>query len=86
MIAFTSFRDVGDAEIYVMQADGSDQQNLTRLAGIDELPRWSPTGSHILFSTKRDGNPEVYAMGADGSGPVNLTQNGGWDAMAAWRP
>jgi len=83
-IAFTSVRDVGDAEIYVMNADGSNQENLTRWAGIDELPRWSPTGAHILFSTKRGGQPEIYAMAADGSGPTNVTRNDIWDAMADW--
>ena len=85
-IVFTSFRDIGDAEVYVMRADGSGQTNLSRIAGVDELPRWSPDGQYVLFSTKRDGNPEIYAMKADGSDPVNITRYEGWDAMSAWRP
>ena len=69
-----------------MRADGSGQTNLSGRAGVDELPRWSPDGDYIVFSTKRDGNSEIYAMRADGSGPVNITRNPRWDAMAAWRP
>ncbi len=85
-IAFVSFRDDGDAEIYVMSADGSAQVNLTRRLGLDELPSWSRSGSHIVFSSKRDGVPDIYVMRADGSDPVNLTRDGFWDAMATWRP
>ncbi|MCG8468653.1 MAG: Tol-Pal system beta propeller repeat protein TolB, partial [Gemmatimonadetes bacterium] len=83
-IAFTGYRDVGDAEIYVMNADGSSPINLTRRAGVDELPRWSRTGTHILFSTKRGGRPEIYSMRADGTGLTNITRNDVWDAMADW--
>ena len=69
-----------------MNSDGSNQQNLSQMAGVDELPRWSPTGSHLVFSTKRDVRPEIYTMRADGSDPVNVTRDNAWDAMAAWRP
>lgn len=40
-IAFTHDRD-GDFEIYVMDADGSDQINLTNTEEYDSKPAWSP--------------------------------------------
>ncbi len=40
-IAFNSDRD-GNAEIYVMNADGSNQTNLTNNPADDSLPSWSP--------------------------------------------
>jgi len=41
-IAFTSERD-GNPEIYVMDADGSNQRNLTNNPFFhDEVPAWSP--------------------------------------------
>ena len=40
-IAFTSDRD-GDAEIYVMNADGSNQTNITNNPDWDALPSWGP--------------------------------------------
>jgi Tol biopolymer transport system component len=42
-IAFTSARD-GNYEIYVMDADGSNQRRLTDDAGSDRQPEWSPDG------------------------------------------
>jgi Tol biopolymer transport system component len=40
-IVFTSFRD-GNAEIYVMNTDGSGQTNLTRNRASDTSPSWVP--------------------------------------------
>ncbi len=40
-IAFASNRD-GNFEIYVMNADGSDQTNLTNDPEYDWAPAWSP--------------------------------------------
>jgi Tol biopolymer transport system component len=71
-IAFTSTRDI-DSEIYVMNADGSNQINLTRRLGSDEKPRWSWDGSRILFISGRDRGNQLCSMRADGSNPTNLT-------------
>jgi Tol biopolymer transport system component len=40
-IAFKSHRD-GNDEIYVMNADGSGQTNLTKNSANDRAPAWSP--------------------------------------------
>src|SRR2546430_1154582 len=48
-IAFTSERD-GNAEIYVMNADGSAQTRLTNNTQSDEYPSWSPDGQRIVFT------------------------------------
>ncbi|MFV1988170.1 MAG: TolB family protein [Gemmatimonadota bacterium] len=82
-IAFASARS-GDAEIWVMNADGSNQVNVTASPGVDEEPFWSPDGSRILFTSQRDGSPDIYVMDADGSNQTNLTQSDYWVAMPAW--
>jgi hypothetical protein len=84
-IAFTSYRD-GNAEIYLMNADGSNLINLTQNAALDVNPSWSPYGSQIAFMSDRDGNEEIYTMNADGSDPRNLTQNAAYDIAPAWSP
>ncbi len=58
-----------------MNADGSSQIKLTNNSAHDEHPSWSPDGSKIAFTSKRDGNYEVYVMNADGSGQTRLTTN-----------
>ena len=76
MIAFDSERD-GDYEIYVMNADGSDQTRLTNNPTYDRYPCFSPDGTKIAFMSSRDGDYEIYVMNADGSNQTRLTNNGG---------
>ena len=66
-ILFTSARD-GDYEIYMMNADGSDQVNLTQNPADDFQAVWSPTGEQILFVSNRVGGTyDLYLMNPDGS-------------------
>lgn len=85
-IAFESSRD-GNNEIYVMNADGSVQQNLTQnKKANDVFPAWAPDGSQITFSSDRAlaGDLDVYVMNADGSGVTRLTNAPGEDRGTSW--
>jgi len=84
-IAFHSDRD-GNNEVYVMNADGSGQTNLTNNPAADIEPAWSPDGSKIVFSSARDGDFEIYVMNADGTGQIPRTDNAGSDNSPAWSP
>ena len=65
-IVFTSSRE-GNSEIYIVNPDGSDQQNLTQHRARDSAPVWSPTGEQILFASNRGGIEDLYLMDADGT-------------------
>jgi Tol biopolymer transport system component len=84
-IAFYSERD-GNAEIYVMQADGSRQTRLTHHPADEGYPSWSPDGRTISFDSDRDGDFEIYAMDADGSNVRRLTRHPARDVSASWSP
>jgi tricorn protease-like protein len=82
-IAFESLRD-GNSEIYVMDADGSNQTNLSRREADDHAPSWSPDGSLIAFDSPRDGLCEIYVMKADGTEEVRLTNGPGLSVNPHW--
>ena len=92
-IAFTSGRD-GNAEIYVMDADGGNLRRLTNNPARDHSPAWSPDGKRIAFVSDRDGhvnvrnspNYEIYVMDADGSNQQNLTNDPDNDRHPSWSP
>jgi len=85
VIAFNSERE-RNTDIYIMNADGSDQQRLTDDPAYDAWPAWSPDGSKIAFVSDRSGNPDIYVMDADGSNLQQLTQNSANDIWPAWSP
>jgi Tol biopolymer transport system component len=80
-IAFVSNRD-GNAEIYLMESDGSDQVNLTSNPASDFAPSWSPDGRQIVFVSDRDGDGAIFVMNSDGTGVTRVGSGGAPD----WSP
>jgi hypothetical protein len=86
IIAFRSHRN-GDAEIYVMDADGSDQTNLTNYHSNDDWsPAWSPDGAHIAFASMRPEGEGIWVMQADGSNPRPVATPSGVNDYPTWSP
>ena len=89
-IVFTTNRDSSgpDTEIYVMNADGSNQINVSNDASfIDKTPIWSPDGTKIAFHKSQFGPiNEIYVVNADGSNPTNVTNQPGNDENPTWSP
>ena len=85
-IAFVSSRNAFGNEIYVMNADGSNQQRLTETPHDNIQPSWSPDGERIAFVSSRDGNFEIYMMNADGKNQRRLTRTPAHDWHPSWSP
>ena len=86
VFAKLSFVDGNEYDLYLMDADGSNEIRLTNNPGADYQPDWSPDGTRIAFTSRRDGNLEIYVMDADGSNLANLTNTPGDDRNPAWSP
>ncbi|MCB2209765.1 TIR domain-containing protein [bacterium] len=84
-IVFYSERD-GDAEVFVMKPDGSDQTQITFNQEIDTFAKFSPNGSKIAFMSMRDGDNEIFVMNSDGSNITKLTDNKKEDQRPRWSP
>ena len=82
-IAFYSERS-GNAEIYVMNGDGTGVTRLTNTSADEGYPAWSPDGRTISFDSDRDGNFDIFAMHADGTDVRPLTRHPARDVSATW--
>lgn len=73
-IIFTSPRS-GNVDLWTMNADGSNQQQLTANAGnFNGSPRVTPDGRYIIFVSSRTGTNHVWRIESDGGrNPVQLT-------------
>jgi Tol biopolymer transport system component len=84
-IAFERWQD-GGREIYVMDADGSNQTRLTSNKIDDGPPVWSPDGEKIAFSSWSDSDWKIYVMDAGGSNQINLSDTQASDKFPDWSP
>lgn len=74
------------AEIFVMNADGTDLTRLTRDRFEDSVPAWSPDGTTIAFASRRQRNTDLYLMAPDGSDLRRLTHVAAIDEDLDWAP
>jgi Tol biopolymer transport system component len=93
-IAFYSMRDLipdyegPPPEIYVMNADGSDQTRITNNETSDTCPNWTPSGSHIAFTSFHYSytSSRINLMRADGSEEALLVDLPGDEGCPRWSP
>lgn len=91
-ILFTSQRG-NLMHLYVVNADGSNLQQLTQGEQNDYRGKWSPDGSKIIYTsdklamtTHNLNGEEIFVVNADGSKPQQLTNNGFQDTDPVWSP
>ena len=74
-------------EIWVMNADGSNQQRVTDLGKANFAPYFHPDGKRIIFASnhadpsRRGANFDLYMINDDGTNLVQVTRYGGFDGF-----
>ncbi|HVG23326.1 MAG TPA: S9 family peptidase [Thermoanaerobaculia bacterium] len=59
-------RSAYDSDVWVIDADGRNDRQLTRAKAADFRPRWSPDGKQLAFLSDRDGRNAVWLIDIDG--------------------
>lgn len=72
-------------ELYVANADGSDQRQVTDLGGANWAPYFHPSGEKLVFSSNHaaeDGFPfNIYMINLDGTGLEQITHDSMFDSF-----
>lgn len=80
----------GELEVYVMDADGSNQRQVTDVGGANFAPYWHPDGDKILWSSNHHDPAgrdfEIYMINLDGTGLERITHSEGFDGFPVFSP
>lgn len=64
-------------EVFVMNADGSNNQQITHTPYQENSVKWIKNGTKLAFLSTDDGSSQLYEMNADGTGRTKLSSYNG---------
>ncbi len=73
-------------ELFIMDLDGSNIQQLTRDHGLAMSPSWSRNGDKIIYTSYKTRKPELYTISPDGGAAKQLTERQGLEIGAKFSP
>jgi TolB protein len=77
-------------EIFVMDADGSNQRQITDLGGANFAPYFTPDDRQIIFASNHENpqsrNFDLYLVNRDGTGLTKVTTDGDFDGFPMFSP
>jgi Tol biopolymer transport system component len=79
------FQEAGaGVDLMAVWPDGGGLHPLTRQAGNNGFPAFSPDGGQLVFRSGRGGNKNLYLMNSNGTGLKQLTRGEWTDTMCHW--
>jgi Tol biopolymer transport system component len=87
-IAFISIRNGYDYDIYLINADGTGEVDLTDVRGEEVNPSWSPDGERIAYMAHENGNISIRTIDVHGSRRVAVAGIASEDTQQqlSWSP
>ncbi len=82
-IVFVSER-TGNYEIWLADADGKNQTQLTDSGASAGSPRFSPDGKFIVYDEQAAGGSDIFIISVNGGAWRSLTENAGNNFLPAW--
>jgi Tol biopolymer transport system component len=80
----------GELEIMAMNADGSNQRQVTSIGGANFAPYWHPSGDKVVFSSNHHDPSgrdfDIYMVNLDGTGLTRITESPGFDGFPVFSP
>ena len=78
-------------DLWIMNADGSDQHQITHLGAASFGPSWTADGKKIIFSSNHHtdpklGNFDLFLINPDGSGLEQVTTANTFDGFPMFSP
>jgi TolB protein len=74
------------SQIFIMNADGSSDHNVSGEGKIDGWPAWSSDGTRVVFSRRVNERFQLFVMNRDGTGVRQLTDAPGEFVNPRWSP
>ena len=79
-----------ELELFVMNRDGSNQRQVTKLGGANFAPSWHPDGKRLIFASNvadpKGRDFDVYMINLDGTGLERITYNNTFDGFPMFSP
>ena len=73
-----------NSDLWSVSSKGGNALRLTAMMGDETLPRVSPDGQWLAFSSTVDGNTNIYLMAMEGGEIRQLTFHDGVDEVDSW--
>ena len=75
-IAFsTYFPENDNYDIFIMNEDGTDKENLTNTTSYEKFPQFSPDGSFLIFQGWQKGKMDIFFTSLLDKNIINITRN-----------